>query len=195
MNAPVTTRAVPARPGSGSRNDRLWQAIDRQNSNHLREAQRIDQDIIVASEANSALVAATRAARTQVITVSPHMRPDGTKHPNAFEARLAGDVLCVSETPLLDGARALLARGIAHPNDTIAIRHGGSRVDALRARVGVAAGLAVEDRPSGAPGLRLGKYRQRVTARARIARTPSWLSGQPAANKSFPRARRAGGRT
>ena len=106
-----------------------------------------------------------RAAITHAIAVSPHIRPDGTRHSNAFEARLGGALLCVSETPLLDAARALLA------------------------------GLAIEDRPSGDPGLRLGKYRQRVTARARIARTPSWLPGQPAANKSFPRARRAGGRT
>ena len=122
---------------------------------------------------------ATRAARTHVIAVLPHMRPDGTKHANAFEARLAGDVLCVSETPLLDGARALLARGIAQLDDTIIMRHGGSRVDALRARVGVAAGLAVEDRPSGAPGLRLGEYRQRVTGPPSIARTPSRLPGSP----------------
>jgi hypothetical protein len=109
----VTTRAAPARPGNGSRKDRLWQAIDRQNSNQLRKAQRIDQDIIVASEASSALVAATRTARTHVIAVSPHMRSDGSKHPNAFEARLAGAVLCISETPLLDAARALVARSIA----------------------------------------------------------------------------------
>ena len=55
------------------------------------------------------------------------------------------------------------------------MRHAGSHVDALRARVGVAAGLAIEDRPSGAPGLRLGKYRQRVTGPPSIARTPSRL--------------------
>ena len=79
--------------------------------------------------------------RAHVITVSPHIRSDGTKHPNAFEARLAGALLCVSETPLLDAARALLARGIAAPEDTIVMRHVGSHVDALRARVGVAAGL------------------------------------------------------
>ena len=95
---------------------------------------------------------AAHAARTHVIAVSPHVGADGTKHPNAFEARLAGEVLCVSETPLLDAARALLARGIARPDDTIVMRHAGSHVDALRARVGVAAGLAIEDRPSGNPG-------------------------------------------
>ena len=99
---------------------------------------------------------------------------------------------CASrETPLLDGARALLARGIAQPDDTIAMRHTGSHVDALRARVGVAAGLAIEDRPSGNPGLLLGRYRQRCTGRPSIARTPSRLPGQPAAGKSHPRAHRA----
>ena len=72
------------------------------------------------------------------------MRSDGTKHPNAFEARLADAVLCISEQPLLDAARALLARGIAQPDDTVVMRHAGSHVDALRARVGVAAGLAIE---------------------------------------------------
>ena len=88
---------------------------------------------------------ATRGTtRAHVIAVSPHLRPDGTRHPNAFEARLAGAPLCVSETPLLDAARALLARDIAQPDDTIVMRHVGSHVDALRARVGVAAELAVE---------------------------------------------------
>ena len=130
-------------------------------------------------------------ARTHVIAVSPRVGADGTTHPNAFEAQLAGEVLCISETPLLDAARALLARGIAQPDDTIVMRHAGSHVDALRARVGVAAGLAIEERPSGNPGLRLGKYRQRVTARPSIARMRSRLPTQPAAEKSHPWGRRA----
>ena len=54
MNPPVTTRAAPARPGNGSRKDRLWQAIDRQNSNRLHQAQRIDRDIIAAIIGNNA---------------------------------------------------------------------------------------------------------------------------------------------
>ena len=139
-------------------------------------------------------VCAINVVRTHIIAVSPHMRADGAKHPNKFEARLADAVLCISEQPLLDAARALLARGIAHRDDTIVMRHAGSDVDALRARVGGAAGLAIEDRPSGAPGLRLGKYRQRVTGPRSIARTPSRLPTQPAAGKSHPGARRAGGR-
>ena len=193
MASAHTTRAAPARPGNGSRKDRLWQAIDRQNSNQLREAQRIDQDIVVASEANSALVAATRAARTQVITVSPHIRSDGTKHPNAFVARLAGEVLCVSETPLLDAARALLARGIAQPDDAIVMRHAGSHVDALRARVGVAAGLAISD-PAGGRRIALRRWEEFARVRPRIARTPSRLPGQPPPDKSHPGGRRSGAR-
>ncbi len=136
--------------------------------------------------ATVARASATQAARAHLISVSPHIRSDGAKHPNAFEARFAGEVKCVSEAPLLDAARALLAQGIAHRDDTI--------VDALRARIGVAAGLAIEDRPSGAPGLRLGKYRQRCTGRPRIAQRPSRLPTQPAADRSLPGACRAAGR-
>ena len=121
------------------------------------------------------------------------MRPDGTKHPNAFEARLAGDVLCISETPLLDGARALLARGIALPNDTIVMRHAGSHVDALRARVGVAAGLAISD-PAGGRRIALRRWEEFARVRPRIARMSSRLPGQPPAGKSHPGARRAGAR-
>ncbi len=135
-----------------------------------------------------------RGTATHIIAVSPHVGADGTRHPNAFEARLAGALLCISETPMLDGARALLARGIAQPDDTVVMRHAGSHVDALRARVGVAAKLAIEDRPGGDPGLRLGKHRKRGTVRPMIARTPPRLPGQPSAGKSHPRARRAGGR-
>ena len=53
----------------------------------------------------------------RVIIVTPHLRPDGRKHPNAFDARLAGSdaVLCVSETPLLDSARVLLKAGKGQP--------------------------------------------------------------------------------
>ena len=89
--------------------------------------------------------------------------------------------------------KAALVTGLSArpPDDAIVMRHAGLHVDALRARVGVAAGLAIEDRPSGNPGLLLGKYRQRCTGRPRIARTPSRLPGQPAAGKSHPGARRA----
>ena len=60
-----TTRAALARPGNGSRKDRLWQAIDQQISNRLHQAQRFDWDIIAAiigNNADSAFAAAMRAA-------------------------------------------------------------------------------------------------------------------------------------
>jgi hypothetical protein len=110
-----------------------------------------------------------------VLVASPHIRSDGTKHPNAFDARLAGSdaVLCVSETPLLSSARALLAAGMAGPDDTIVMRHAGSDFDALRARVGAAAGLTIEDTPSGG-GPRLRQYRGiSREAPLRIAQTSS----------------------
>lgn len=105
----------------------------------------------------------TPEPRTEhVIVVAPHIRPDGTKHPNAFAARLAGTdaVLCVSDTLLLDAARALLKSGLAAPDDMIAMRHAGADIDALRGSVGVgvAAGLVIEDAPSGS--LRRRKYRE-----------------------------------
>ena len=136
---------------------------------------------------------ALRAARNHVIVVSPHMRSDGTRHSNAFEARLGGAVLCVSETPLLDAARALLARGIARPDDTIVMRHAGSDVDAIRARVGVAADLTISD-PAGGRRTALRRWEEFARARPRIARTPSRLPGQPPAGKSHPGACRAGAR-
>ena len=143
--------------------------------------------------ATVARASAQRAARNHVIVVSPHMRSDSTRHSNAFEARLAGAVLCVSETPLLDGARALLARAIAQPNDTIVMRHAGSHVDALRARVGVAAGLAISD-PAGGRRIALRRWEEFARVRPRIARMPSRLPEQPSARRPLCAARRAGGR-
>jgi hypothetical protein len=67
-----------------------------------------------------------------------------------FAARLDGRLLVrSSRTPFLDAARALIAEGV-DPSTVLVTRHAGSEVDALRARLGVAAGLTVrEDR--GAP--------------------------------------------
>ena len=144
------------------------------------------------TQSHSRTHAARRAARTHVIAVSPHVGADGTRYPNAFEARLAGAVLCISETPLLDGARALLARGIAQPDDTIVMRHAGSDVDALRARVGVAADLAISD-PAGGRRIALRRWEEFARVRPRIARIASPVQGQPKAEQVLPRARRAGG--
>ena len=80
-----------------------------------------------------------------VLIVSPHIRPDGAKHPNAFEVRLAGGdaVLCVSETPLFDAARVLLKTGKANADDVLAMRHVGSEHDALRGKADQLAVLVI----------------------------------------------------
>ena len=122
--------------------------------------------------------------RVLVIEVSPHVRSGGTKHPNAFDARLAGSdaVLCISETPLLDATRALLAPGMADSDDMIVMRHAGSAVDALRARVWVAAMLTVEDRPSG-QRIRLAKYRKLNAGPPKVSQRPSPVPDQPGVDK------------
>jgi hypothetical protein len=94
------------------------------------------------------------------IIVAPHIRPDGTRHPNAFDARLDGELVCTSETPFFDGARILLKTGKASPDDVLVMRHTGSDHDALRARVGYAAGLTIEETGFG-PKRR--KYKPRPT--------------------------------
>jgi hypothetical protein len=66
-----------------------------------------------------------------------------------FEARLEGELLCLSRTPFLAAARALLKKG--HPPATeIAMIHAGSDVVALRARLGDAARLTVREDQKGA---------------------------------------------
>ena len=70
-----------------------------------------------------------------------------TKQRNGrFEARLDGDdrVLCVSRTPFFDAARELVANGY-DPNLTLIMRHAGSEADSLRAKLGTAASLTVEE--------------------------------------------------
>jgi hypothetical protein len=70
-----------------------------------------------------------------------------------FETRCAGQLIVAStREPLLDGSRALLAAG--HDPDTIAVmRHAGSDVDALAARIGMAAQFYVEESPWAGPPL------------------------------------------
>src|SRR5256885_1365763 len=54
-----------------------------------------------------------------------------------FSARLDGRLLLQSSRmPFLDAARALIAEGI-NPSTVLVMRHAGSEVDALRARLGV----------------------------------------------------------
>ena len=88
-------------------------------------------------------------------------------------------MVCTSETPLFDGARSLLKAGRASPGDVLVMRHAGADHDALTAKVGVAAKLSIEDRPSG-QRIRLAKYRQRSNGEpSRIDETPSPLPRVP----------------
>jgi len=116
----------------------------------------------------------------RTIIVSPHIRRDGTKHPNAFDARLAGSdaVLCVSETLLFSAARVLLKTGKANADDVLAMRHAGSAHDALRARVGVAAGLVIEETRCG-PRRRKFKVPRSMALPPPIEQTPPLVPEAP----------------
>jgi hypothetical protein len=70
--------------------------------------------------------------------------------PGHFAARLDGDskVLCTSRAPFLDSARVLLAEG-HDPTISLVMLHDGAAEFALRAPLGVAAQLAVEETAHG----------------------------------------------
>lgn len=102
------------------------------------------------------------------LIVSPH---EG--HPNAFDARLAtGELVCISETPLLDGARALLKNGWAQFDDVLVMRHRGFGHAALKATVAVAARLR-SDEPKGHGRLRLRKVSDLTAVWPRSEKTES----------------------
>lgn len=63
-----------------------------------------------------------------------------------YQARIDGGdcVLCVSRTPFFDAARELLTIGY-DPNLTLILRHTGADTDSLRARLGTATSLTVEE--------------------------------------------------
>jgi hypothetical protein len=85
-----------------------------------------------------------------IVEVCPANRP------GSFEAWHNGELVCVSTTPLLSACRRLLMSGAADPNDVAIMKHRGSKVEALRARVAIAAGLTVVE---GDRRPRLEKYR------------------------------------
>jgi hypothetical protein len=77
------------------------------------------------------------------LVVSPAFDGRGRRRHEQFEARLSGDVLCVSRQPLLDAARALLNRGM-DPSTVLAKVHADNpSVVTLKSPVGVAATLDV----------------------------------------------------
>ena len=105
-----------------------------------------------------------RLASTLSVIVTPI--PSGT---GRYQARLDGDdrVLCVSRTPFFDAARKLVADG--HDADiTLSLRHAGSDTDSLRARLGTAASLTVEETGYG-PQLRRWKPISTLAVTSRIA--------------------------
>jgi hypothetical protein len=71
--------------------------------------------------------------------------------PGRFQARLGstGELLVVSSRqPFVDSARALIEKGY-DPTETLEMMHAGSGVVALRARLGKAARLSVEEGVNG----------------------------------------------
>jgi hypothetical protein len=85
-----------------------------------------------------------------------------------FEAWLEGGVLLISASrqPFVDAARVLIALG-SDPNAVLVMRHAGSDAIALKAKLGVAAGLAVEEGPHGAWFVP-----HRMGAKTRVAASP-----------------------
>lgn len=77
---------------------------------------------------------------------------------NVFSATLPGGRVLVraSRQPLFDGARALLAEGVA-PATVISVRHRGSRIIAMQSTTGEAAKWTVEEADRG--GLRRRSWR------------------------------------
>jgi hypothetical protein len=84
---------------------------------------------------------------------------DGHRLPGRFDAVIDGKVIVpATRQPFLDGARALLAEG-ANPEATIVLKHAGSPTECLRARLGAAAKLTVEESNRGKPTFRRWKPR------------------------------------
>lgn len=77
--------------------------------------------------------------------------------PARFAARLNGELLCTSRTPLLSAARELQRRGVRDSAE-IGMRHAGSTIIAMRTTVGAAARLTVAERDHG-NGPRFEPYR------------------------------------
>jgi hypothetical protein len=83
--------------------------------------------------------------KTIDIVVSPRVRQNAGLHPYDFDCWLEEDqLLCTSRQPFLQAARVLI--GLGHdPATTLAMRHNDSKVESLRARLGVAASLSVDE--------------------------------------------------
>jgi hypothetical protein len=75
------------------------------------------------------------------ITVSPHVRSDGHRHPEAQDVYMAGKFICTSGLPASCAARMLLQDGVARLGDTLVVHHIATGV-VLRGKVGRLVGFA-----------------------------------------------------
>jgi hypothetical protein len=82
-------------------------------------------------------------SRTWHIVVSPASKP------GSFAASVDGEPIGAWRTPLLSGARHLLATRNAHPDDEITLRHEGTQTISMRCSIAVAAKLTVKETGSG----------------------------------------------
>jgi hypothetical protein len=78
-----------------------------------------------------------QTALSIVIVVTP-------RKASLFEARVDGVLLCTSRQPFCDAARVLLGQGLPSDTDLI-LRHEGSPTHCLKAKLGTAAGLTVDE--------------------------------------------------
>jgi hypothetical protein len=101
--------------------------------------------------------------------------------PGRHEARHRQVLLCRSAQPLLDGARALLAAG-CDPSAALVMRREGSDLDALRTRVGVAAGLTVDE-----TNIRFARWKPRLSQIGQTSIAPLRRSASPLAAGPFHR--------
>jgi hypothetical protein len=101
--------------------------------------------------------------------------------PSRYEAGHRQVLLCKSAQPLLDGACALLAAGCDSPARLV-MRREGSNLDALRTRVGVAAGLTVDE-----TNIRFARWKPRPSQIGRTGIAPFRRSASPLAAGLFHR--------
>jgi hypothetical protein len=95
------------------------------------------------------------------IIVSPRRTRDKRAAPNVYDARLIGEeeLLCSSNTVFLDAARLLLSSRRAEPDDVLILQHAGSNTQALRASIGDAAKLTIEERDAGPHIIRFARWK------------------------------------
>jgi hypothetical protein len=78
--------------------------------------------------------------RLMVMPCKPELH---RKWAGVFEVKLGETIICRSRQPFVDGARALLAMGY-DPEMVLVMRHATTGTDALKAKLRVAAKLAVD---------------------------------------------------